>query len=394
MRPAPSRIVSMGNLAFAATIVAAFLATFLTAAERFTAFSLVTLSVLGLVYIVVGTYVYERYCLTRSLPVVVGYLTTQFLIGGLIIYLSPVSGQLWMIWLPLMAHAVVLLPRGGQIAFGALLILAFAGGYGVLGGWKVAVEAGASYTAAVIFVAVFTDLALRAERARDEVERLAADLRAANDKLREYAVQAEEFAMAKERNRLAREIHDSLGHYLTVINIQLEAAQAVMESDRPRARDALRKAQSLAQEGLADVRRSVAALRASPIERRPLPEALAALVDENRAAGIVTELVVVGAPRALSPQTELTLYRAAQEGLTNVRKHARASRAEVALDYGGGERIRLKVCDNGVGGSAAEEQRDGYGLIGVRERAQLLRGEVRTHLVEGQGFTLEVELPG
>ncbi len=395
MRPAParSRIVSMGNLAFVATIVAAGLATFLADAERFTAFDLVTLTALSLLYIVMGTYVYERYCLTRSLPVVVGYLTAQFLISGLIIYLSPVSGQLWIIWLPLMAHAMVLLPRGGQITFGALLIAAYAGIYGVLGGWRIAVQAGLSYTAAVIFVAVFTDLALRAEKARDEVERLAADLRVANDKLREYAVQVEELATAKERNRLAREIHDSLGHYLTVINVQIEAARTVIGSEPPRALDALRKAQSLAQEGLADVRRSVAALRASPTENRPLPEALAALAAENRASGLLTELAITGAPRLLPPQTELTLYRAVQEGLTNTRRHARASRVDITLDYEDHERVCLRVRDNGVGGSP-EDRSGGYGLLGVRERTHLLGGEVRIHAAEGQGFTLEVELPG
>ena len=390
--PARSRIVSMGNLAFGVTIVAAGLATFLADAGRFTAFDLATLVALSLLYILMGTYVYERYCLTRSLPVVAGYLTAQFLISGLLIYLSPVSGQLWLIWLPLMAHAMVLLSRAGQIAFGALLIAAYAGIYGVLGGWRSAVQAGLGYGAGVIFVAVFTELALRAEKARVEVERLAADLRAANDKLRGFAVQVEELATAKERNRLAREIHDSLGHYLTVIHVQLEAARAVMASDPPRALDALRNAQSLTQEGLADVRRSVAALRASPTENRPLPEALAELVAENRAAGIVTELAVAGAPRALAPQTELTLYRAAQEGLTNIRKHARASRVDITLDYGDNGRMRLTVRDNGVGGSPAG--RGGYGLLGVRERTHLLGGEVRLQTAEGQGFTLEVELPG
>jgi signal transduction histidine kinase len=206
-------------------------------------------------------------------------------------------------------------------------------------------------------------------------------------------VQVEELATAKERNRLAREIHDSLGHYLTVINVQIEAARAVIGNDPPRALDALRKAQSLAQEGLADVRRSVAALRASPTEDRPLPEALAALAAENRASGLLTELAVTGAPRPLPPQTELTLYRAMQEGLTNIRKHARAARVDITLDYGDNERVRLVVHDNGVGDSP-DGRPGGYGLLGVRERTHLLGGEVRIRSAEGQGFTLEVELPG
>ncbi|MBM4422085.1 MAG: sensor histidine kinase [Chloroflexi bacterium] len=208
--------------------------------------------------------------------------------------------------------------------------------------------------------------------------------------MREYAAQAEELATARERNRLAREIHDGLGHYLTVINVQIEAARAVMESDAARAASALSKAQSLAKEGLADVRRSVAALRASPIENRPLAEAIAALVEECRAAGLRADFLVNGATRRLAPQAELTLYRAAQEGLTNVRKHAHASFVSVTLDYDDPARVRLTVKDNGGGGGNAN---GGFGLIGVRERAQLLGGQMKMDTGMGEGFALEVELP-
>ncbi len=248
-----------------------------------------------------------------------------------------------------------------------------------------------AYLAGIVFVVVFTQVAVSERRTRAEVERLAAELGEANRKLREYAVQAEELATAKERNRVAREIHDSLGHYLTVINVQIEAARAVMQSDRERALDALSKAQTLTQEGLAEVRRSVAALRASPTESRPLPEVVATLVDECRASGILTESLVTGTPRPLPPQAELTLYRAAQEGLTNVRKHAHASRADLTLDYSDAARVRLVVQDNGVGGNGSS---GGFGLLGLRERVQLLGGQVRTRTAAGQGFTLEVEVPG
>jgi signal transduction histidine kinase len=238
---------------------------------------------------------------------------------------------------------------------------------------------------------------MRAERARHEVERLARALADANQRLRVHAEQVEELATAKERNRLAREIHDSLGHYLTVINVQLEAARQLLESQAPPAAEAgraltsLRKAQSLAQEGLADVRRSVAALRAGPNDGRPLPEARRTLTDEARAAGIVATFQLAGQPRPLTAQAELTLYRAAQEALTNVRKHARASRADVTLDFARPERVRLIVADNGVGSAAAN---GGFGLLGLRERVQLLGGSVSTHSAPGEGFRLEVEAPG
>jgi signal transduction histidine kinase len=208
--------------------------------------------------------------------------------------------------------------------------------------------------------------------------------------LREYAAQAEDVATVKERNRLAREIHDSLGHYLTVINVQIGAARTVMENDPARAIDALGKAQALTQEGLIDVRRSVSALRSAP-ESGPLSKTVAGLLEEYRAGGIAATLVVNGAPRPLAPQAELTLYRAAQEGLTNARKHARATHLQVTLDYGNADKVRLVVEDDGSG---SDDIGGGYGLLGVRERAQLLGGAVSIRTMPGQGFALEVEVPG
>src|SRR5262249_47983108 len=151
---------------------------------------------------------------------------------------------------------------------------------------------GSVYVAALVFVGVFTRIAVKERKARAEVERLAVQLSEANGKLRQYAVQVEELATTKERNRLAREIHDSLGHYLTVINVQIEAARAVLSSDHNRALDMLQRAQSLTQEGLTAVRRSVAAWHASAIESRSLSEAVAELADECSAAGFITNFVI------------------------------------------------------------------------------------------------------
>jgi signal transduction histidine kinase len=257
-------------------------------------------------------------------------------------------------------------------------------------GWLVALRFWLIYLPGLVFVVAFTQIALNERRGRAEVERLAVELGAANARLREYAAQVEELATTKERNRLAREIHDSLGHYLTVVNVQIEASRAVLDSDRPRALEGMRKAQLLTQEGLAEVRRSVAALRASPTETRPLPEALAALVQESRAAGTPTGFDIEGAPRTLTPQAELTLYRAAQEGLTNVRKHAQATAARLTLNYGDKGSVRLILEDDGAGSKLVDE---GFGLLGVRERAQLLGGAVRLRSAAGQGFRLEIELP-
>ena len=165
---------------------------------------------------------------------------------------------------PLVSQATMIYPlRGVGVVTGAILLLLtiplirFES-------WTTAIQTGLGILVALIFIIIFTRITAREYIARQEVERLARELQDANQKLRVYAVQAEELAISQERNRLAREIHDSLGHYLTVVNVQLEAAKTVLAQDPEPALSAIEKAQTLTKNSLADVRRSVAALRASP----------------------------------------------------------------------------------------------------------------------------------
>jgi signal transduction histidine kinase len=231
-------------------------------------------------------------------------------------------------------------------------------------------------------VGVFSQISVSEAQAR-------AELAVVNQKLREYAANAEALAVAQERNRLAREIHDGLGHYLTAINMQLRAAQAVSEQDPAQAKAALGNAQTLAQEALADVRRSVSALRADPASSRPLPETLSRLLAETQASGLETSFSLAGAPRALPPQVEFTLYRVVQEGLTNVRKHARAGRVDLQLEYRP-DCVRLSLQDDGAGAAALGE---GFGLLGLQERVGLVGGVFRTQTAPGEGFNLQIEIP-
>jgi signal transduction histidine kinase len=255
--------------------------------------------------------------------------------------------------------------------------------------WESALISGFGISTAIFLLAVFAHMRLKEQQGRERAERLMVELEQANVQLATYATQAEELAMTQERNRLAREIHDNLGHTLTIVNVQLEAAKVVMESDPGRALDAMNKAQELAQKGLTRVRESVAALRESPVSSRPLDEAIASLVREAQSSGIVTEFQVVGEPLALEHKVALALYRAAQEGLTNVRRHARASRVDVLLDYQPSE-VRLQVRDNGVG---AAETAGGFGLLGIRERMQLLGGGLKIDTGVGKGFCLIATVP-
>jgi signal transduction histidine kinase len=137
------------------------------------------------------------------------------------------------------------------------------------------------------------------------------------------------------------------------------------------------------------VRRAVVVLREGPIDARPLPEVVSGLVEECRASGIEARLTVDGEPRLLQPRVHATLFRVAQEALTNVRRHARASCAALRLSYRP-EEVRLSVEDDGIGARATD---GGFGLLGVRERVQLLGGTVDVRTAEGAGFALEVRVP-
>jgi signal transduction histidine kinase len=255
--------------------------------------------------------------------------------------------------------------------------------------WESAIISGAGIGTAILFMAIFAHMRLSEQQARERAERLMAELEEANAQLAAYATQAQELAMTQERNRLAREIHDNLGHILTIVNVQLEAAKAVIDSDPDRTLGAIDKAQALARKGLTDVRESVAALRESPLSNRTLSEAIASLVKEAESSGIVTEFQVSGVPRPLENRVALALYRAVQEGLTNVRRHARASRVDILLDFHPGE-VRLQVKDNGVG---AVKATGGFGLLGIRERMHLLGGSLEIHTEPAKGFRLTASVP-
>ncbi len=350
---------------------------------------------LGVIYCILGVVWFAR-CERTSPGSVSAYFITQLAVAMAICYLGfrVTEGNIWIVPLPLISQAFILLPRRRALAVTALVVLLFGAGIALNSDWAKALRTMLGYLPGAFFVAAFSWIAVEQGQARGEIEKLAVQLREANRKLAEYAGQVEELATTRERNRLAREVHDSLGHYLTVVNMQLEAARAVLAHDPAKASDAMAKAQSLTKEGLNEVRRSVAALRAGPMDNRSLSDAIGLLVMATREAGVSAEFVLEGAPQPLAPQAELLLYRAAQEGLTNVRKHANASRAELRLCFDS-SCATLTVRDNGqpsaTSASAASDVASGFGLMGLRERAQLLGGSVTTSTEAG--FVLTVMVP-
>ncbi|MBU0493273.1 MAG: sensor histidine kinase [Chloroflexi bacterium] len=388
----------IGDVLFAVLVVIDLVSAFTLPAGLLDLGGYVVLAAASLAYLFLGIYGWKTWERSRSPRVARAYFAVQVALGAFIVYWG--YGSAWLLLLPLASQSIEL-PRRGTLLVCLLLVgtIALPGllperllASGLVPPDELAstVFLGAlEFATAMAFVLLFSEVVVRERQAR-------AALDEAHHRLGEYAVQVADLATVQERNRLAREIHDSLGHHLTAIHVHLEATRALYESQPALALNALDKAQALTQEGLTEVRRSVAALRASPLEGRSLPEALASVVDECRRAGLPTELVVTGEVRPLSPPATEALFRAVQEGLTNARKHAQATRAEVIADYTEAAMVRLTVRDDGVGASetAATGAGGGFGLVGVRERVHLLGGQVQVHTAPGQGFALIVEVPG
>ena len=374
-------------------VVIGYLVTFLTASQDGIQFSISQLLAgiaFGIIYLILGVFdeeIFRRFSVNMRNAL---FFSIQCaLVFGIGWTLGP--GGHWLIGLPLAGIAVDRLsPRRRWLVYTALIatvILPIGLRYAT---WEAALTNGFIISTAIFFVVIFSQFRLNEQKAREKAEELAKQLEAANHQLAEYSSQAEELAATQERNRLAREIHDNLGHYLTIVNVQIEVAKVTLDSDPKRVLDALNKAQELTQKGLASVRESVSALRVSPLENRPLEEAILALVGETQTTGVTAKFDILGEPRTVDEKIALTLYRAAQEGLTNVRKHAHASRVDVKLDFSQPDKIRLSVQDDGTG---AADTSSGFGLVGIRERVHLLGGDCKIGTQVGKGFCLEVSVP-
>ncbi|MGQ0603812.1 MAG: histidine kinase [Anaerolineales bacterium] len=199
-----------------------------------------------------------------------------------------------------------------------------------------------------------------------------------------------ELGAVEERNRLAREIHDTLAQGLTAITLQLETADALLETDPASAAQPLQAALSLARLNLEEARRSVLDLRAAPLEGRALPEALKALAKTIKSPRAKFELQ--GKVRPLPPRIEVALYRIAQEALNNVQQHARARRATLRLTLKAGE-VRLRIEDDGYSFDTARASAGHFGILTMSERAKLAGGALTIESAPGIGTHVEVSIP-
>src|SRR6266704_1330337 len=298
---------------------------------------------------------------------------------------EPATNNDWLPLLPLITAGlmVTIKPRSlGLLGAGALCLSSYVAIRRIVPDWNVSSQVGLL----LAFLTIYGYALLIYE------------LAVAHTRLQEYSTQAEELSAIRERNRIAREIHDTLGHALTLLSVQLETATQLEARGDPRLREELLEARQVAKACLTEVRHSVEALRPDEASAGSLQEQLRKLVAEFETTCRETRITLdlEEATHPLNPDLCLTLYRCAQEALTNIRKHAHATKVLLRLSTSGGEegQVALNVLDNGQGCEPSHEQRaSGFGLRGMGERAALLDGTLQAGPQPGHGWRVDVVLP-
>jgi signal transduction histidine kinase len=206
-------------------------------------------------------------------------------------------------------------------------------------------------------------------------------------------------AVADERVRIARELHDIVAHHMSVVALQAGLARYVLDSDPATAKGAIGTAADAGRQALAEMRRLLAVLRvdqgaeaASDYRPQPGLAELQELVDRTRKAGLRVDVVVTGRARPLPPGPDLCAYRVAQESLTNILKHAGPARARIEIDYGE-DTFTLSVSDDGFSSAPRPPSPQSHGIRGMRERAELYGGVLTAGPREGRGFAVVLRLP-
>ncbi len=215
-------------------------------------------------------------------------------------------------------------------------------------------------------------VSILAERERQQHTRL----ETAHRRLRRHAAAMEQLAVSRERNRMARDLHDTLAHSLSALNVQLEALRTLMTNDPAAAQAAVDEIAELARHGLEESRNAIQALRSDPVETLGLTGALRETIQALQTrSGLQVNLSTAGEESHVTPEEAQALYRIAEEALSNVERHAEAQRVDVRLDFGANQ-IDLVVRDDGTGFDPEIVKQERYGLTGMRERADMIGAEI------------------
>ena len=240
----------------------------------------------------------------------------------------------------------------------------------------------------ILFVLYVVVLVQSTHRENERIQSLNAQLHDANQRLMAYALEAEHMAETRERNRLAREIHDTLGHALTGIAAGLDACMMTVETAPEFTKKQLAKIRETALRGIKDVRRSVKKLRPDDLERLSLREALFKMTEEFMASsGMEISYTITGWPEQMREDEEEVVYRIVQESVTNANRHGHARHVEITVSADE-EWMRIVIADDGIG---CEHVKKGFGLRHMQERLELLKGTLN-YWSDG-GFILEVAIP-
>lgn len=298
----------------------------------------------------------------------------------------------WLLYFAVVAEAFLAFPL--RLAFGVASVAYALVGVAML--WWIGplhlrefLEAMLSTFTGFVFVGTASHMAASQWRARRELEALAAQLREANERLRAYAQQVEALSAARERERLAHAVHDSVAHALTGILMGLQAGRRLLTHDPQAASQRLVALEEAARRGLEEVRRAVRNLRPAPLDRKEGTEALRELAAEfAERTGLEVTVCADGVLQLPEPAATL-VCSALQEALANAVRHGRASRVDVTVRAGDGW-LTLTVRDDGAG---ANEVNPGMGLEGMRRRAEAAGGSLHWRTGPGEGFELVLTLP-
>jgi signal transduction histidine kinase len=240
-----------------------------------------------------------------------------------------------------------------------------------------------------IFTAAAVHFAVEQRKAREQAEHLLKELGAAHAQLQAYAVEVETLSVARERQRLAREVHDAVAHVLTGLLVQTQAIRKLLRTEPAAAAARLVTIEDAARRGLDEVRRAVRAMRPEHLEGVGGVEAMQRLCEQFAERTGMRVSFLTDTNRPLAPAQDVLLYRTLQECLTNAARHGRASTVWAQLSTKD-DRIELRVRDDGVGG---QDVRPGMGMGGMQERAQAAGGQFRYATAPNAGFETVLELP-
>jgi signal transduction histidine kinase len=316
---------------------------------------------------------------------------TTLIIGAMLLYYE--LDFFALLFLPLGGQAMFLFQRKTALSWIAIFGIAIVIGQTIQFGWPGGLSFTFLYLAGLFFVASFSTLMMRADEARIQSDRLLDELQGAHRQLQEYAGQAEELATAKERNRLARELHDSVAQTLYGLTLQAEAASRKLGAGQTNeVANYLAEIRDSAQQTLKETRLLIFELRPPILEQEGLVAALQARLEsvESR-SGLKAQINLQEVGR-LPGRIESGLYGISNEVLNNILKHAHASEIKVSLEKKAGK-IVLEISDNGVGFDLdTAEGHGGLGLKGMQERAEQINADLRISN-GGNGTQVSVEVP-